>query len=645
MIPDATVERVREAADIVAIVGEHVKLKRSGADHRGPCPFHHGKNPNFSVSARHGTYHCFKCGVKGDVFEFVRQQLGVDFVEAVRIVGGKSGVPVEDVASTYTADAPDPREPIWEANAAAAAYFRRTLLESEEAAGARAYLASREIGDDIAERFQIGYAPARRAMQTHLNVAGYDDARLLDAGLLVQREGETTAFPRLRERIVFPILDPQGRTVGFGGRILTDAEGVAKYLNSPETQVFSKRRLLFNLHTARNAIRKIDAAIVVEGYFDVVRLVAAGVEHVVAGQGTALTPEQADAIARLTKNVFLVYDSDEAGQKATFRAAHELLRVGASVRVVTLPDGQDPDSFVRATGAAGMQSALDSALDVFERQVQILERRGWFADLHRRRRAIDRLLPTIRAASDPLTRDIYVARVAEAAGVDKALILAEVQAGDQRERARARDGAPVRDGTSGRSSAPPAESAESWPRPTMPQRPWQKGRQFRGRRPPDAPLSAPGVPRSARASGVASERALVQVMLHAREFVERIAEQRGPASFRDAPSRAIFTALLERGMNASVESLEAALPAPAVALMQKLLEQRGGDAEQRTEVDGALARLRVRELAERARAIDAEMALATDAEKNELIREKMLIGKEAQALRSAGRPSVGKSQG
>lgn len=641
MIPDATVERVREAADIVSIVGEHVKLKRSGADYRGPCPFHHGKNPNFSVSARHGTYHCFKCGVKGDVFEFVRQQMGVDFVEAVRIVGGKSGVPVEEVASARD-DAPDPREPLWEVNAAAAAFFRRTLLESEEAAAARRYLASREIGDDLAERFQIGYAPARRAMQMHLNVAGYDDARLLDAGLLVQRDGETTVFPRLRDRVVFPILDVQGRTVGFGGRTLAESEGVAKYLNSPETPVFSKRRLLFNLHSARNAIRKADAAIVVEGYFDVVRLVGAGIEHVVAGQGTALTGEQAEAIARLTKNVFLVYDSDDAGQKATFRAAHELLRVGAAVRVVTLPDGQDPDSFVRATGAAGMQSALDAALDVFERQVQILERRGWFADLHRRRRAIDRLLPTIRAASDALTRDLYVARVAEAAGVDKALILAEVSAGEQRDRARGRGPAPARDAGAAPASASPDERAESWPRPTMRTRSAWEIRRF-GRHQADPPLSAPGVPRRVRASGLAAERALVHEMLHARELVERVAEQRAPGSFRDPASRAIFSALLAHA-DASVDALAAALPPPAVRVMEALLEPRGGDAEPRAVVEGALARLRVRELSERLDDIDAATALATDAEKDALIREKMQIGKEVQSLGGAGFRHFGKSR-
>ena len=641
MIPDATVERVREAADIVQIVGEHVKLKRAGGDYRGPCPFHHGKNPNFSVSPRLGTYHCFKCGVKGDVFEFVRQQLGVDFVEAVRIVGGKAGVPVEEVASTYGTGAPDPREPLWEANAAAAAFFRRTLLESDEAAAARQYLASREIGEAIAERFQIGYAPARKSMQMHLNVAGYDDARLLDAGLLVQREGETTALARLRDRIVFPILDVQGRTVGFGGRTLIEASGVAKYLNTPETPVFSKRRLLFNLHSARNAIRKADAAIVVEGYFDVLRMVGAGVEHVVAGQGTALTPEQAESITRLTRNVFLAYDSDEAGLKATFRAAHELLRVGASVRVVTLPEGQDPDSFVRGAGAAGMQRTLDTAIDVFERQVQILERRGWFADLHRRRRALDRLIPTIRAASDPLTRDLYITRLAEAAGVDKALIVAEANALEQRGRVRGR--MPERDAGDGPTGGVPDEAVASWPRPTMRARTAWEVRRF-GKHQVEAPLSAPGVPAHTGATGRKQERTLVHVMLYASDFVQSVAEGRSPESFRDGESRAIFHALLNQGSEASLETLAAELPEPAVQLMQTLAEEPLGDAEPRTLVEGALARLRVRELMERLSVIDGETPLATDAEKDALIREKLTILDEVQSRGGAGFQNWGKSR-
>ena len=211
--------------------------------------------------------------------------------------------------------------------------------------------------------------------------------------------------------------------MGFGGRAMGDEQ--PKYLNSPESPVFQKRRTLYGLHTAKQAMRRAQRAIIVEGYLDAIRLTLAGVEEVVAPLGTALTEEQARLLVRYASEIFLLYDSDEAGQKATFRSGMELLREKAAVRVVTLPDGEDPDSFVRAEGRAAMESQLSQAIDVFDRQVQLLERRGWFSDLRRSRRAVDKLLPTIRAASDPLTRDLYLARLADVTGLDKAALQAE----------------------------------------------------------------------------------------------------------------------------------------------------------------------------------------------------------------------------
>ena len=198
---------------------------------------------------------------------------------------------------------------------------------------------------------------------------------------------------------MFPIYDASGRPSGFGGRLI--GPGEPKYLNSADSPTFTKGRLLYGLNWARHAIRRDERLLLVEGYFDVVRLVLAGIESVVAPLGTALTEEQASMIARQTKNVFLLYDSDTAGQKATFRAGDLLLAQGVSVRVVTLPDGEDPDTFVDTHGGAALETHIDGAVDVFDRKVQILERQGWFADLHKRRRAIDRLLPTIRATADP----------------------------------------------------------------------------------------------------------------------------------------------------------------------------------------------------------------------------------------------------
>ena len=409
MIPDDMVERVREHADIVSIVGELVKLKRVGNSFRGPCPFHQGKDPNFAVSPK-GGYVCFVCHEKGDVFTFVQKRLGLDFVDAVKYVGAKSGVEVKEV-SRDRATGPDPRERFWEINGAAAEFFSRTLWTDDLGAPAREYLATRTMDHDVAERFGLGFAPRDPAlMRTHLETLGYDAASQSEAGLLVVKPDEAPRA-RFRNRLMFPIYDPQNRVIAFGGRVI--GAGEPKYLNSAESPTFQKGSTLYGLNWAKNAIRKDEHVLLVEGYFDCVRLLAAGIESVVAPLGTALTEAQAELLRKYTTTVFLLYDSDKAGLKATFRAGDVLLRQGFKVHVVTLPEGDDPDTFVVRHGRAKLDAQLGQAIDVFERKLQILQRGGWFTDLRRKRVALDRLLPTVRAAADPITRGLYVARAAE----------------------------------------------------------------------------------------------------------------------------------------------------------------------------------------------------------------------------------------
>ncbi|PYP68699.1 MAG: DNA primase [Gemmatimonadetes bacterium] len=409
MIPDEIVDRVRDEADIVEIIGEFVKLKRVGTSFRGPCPFHHGKHDNFSVLPR-GTFNCFVCGEKGNVFTFLQKHLGLDFVEAVKWVGARIGVEVREVSRQQ--EGPDPREPLWEVNAAASEFFRRHLWEEPGGAAARAYVEGRGITREDAERFTLGFAPRDGTpLREHLRSLGFDDGQQLAAGMLVRREGSDELRVRFRHRLMFPIFDLREHVVGFGGRVL--GEGEPKYLNSSESEIFAKRRLLYGLNWAKQSIRKADRLLLVEGYFDLIRLVLAGIDEVVAPLGTALTEAQASLIRKYTKNVFLLYDSDTAGQKATFRAGDELLRNGASVRVVSLPDGEDPDSFVASQGAEGLEREIAQSIDVFDRKIQILERGGWFSDLRHKRQALDKLLPSIRATTDRIMRDLYVARTSE----------------------------------------------------------------------------------------------------------------------------------------------------------------------------------------------------------------------------------------
>jgi DNA primase len=419
LIPDDVIEQVREAADIVGIIGEHVELKRTGSDFRAPCPFHGGTHRNFAVIPRKGMFYCFVCHAGGDVFTFFMKKLGMDYPTAVREVARRVGITIPERGPT----GPDPREPLYSAVAAAADWFARQLLESPEAQVARDYLTTRHLDLETVQPLGLGYAPKTKAFLDAMKGLGVRDEVLLEAGLVAKREDGTFA-PRFRGRLLFPIHDLRGRVVAFGGRIL--GEGEPKYLNSSDTPIFHKGKLLYNLHVAKHAMRKAERAILVEGYFDVLRLSLAGIEEVVAPLGTGLTPDQAQLLQRHAPHVTLLYDSDDAGLRATFRAGDELLREGLRVSVATLPGGEDPDTLVQKQGAAALEGILKDSVDVLERKIQILDRKGFFGTLPGRRRALDRLLPTIRAAKDPITRELYISRAAEAAGVRKDVLEREV---------------------------------------------------------------------------------------------------------------------------------------------------------------------------------------------------------------------------
>ena len=593
MIRDDVVERVREEADIVAIVGEYVKLKRVGNSFRGPCPFHHGKNDNFSVTLR-GGYKCFVCGESGDVFTFVQKHLGLDFVEAVKLVGAKSGVEVHEVARRT--EEKDAREPFWEINAAAADFFRRRLWESPDGESAREYLTSRGLSREDADRFGIGYAPAdRTAMRDSLSSLGFDADRQLASGLLVARENSVEPRSRFRHRLMFPIYDGAGHVVGFGGRVL--GEGEPKYLNSAESEVFAKRRLLYGLNWAKQAIRKADRLIIVEGYFDVIRLMLAGITEAVAPLGTALTEDQAALVRKYTKNVFLLYDSDRAGLKATFRAGDILLAGGSSVRVISLPSGEDPDTFIAKFGAEAFEKAAAASIDVFDRKIQLLERGGWFADLRRKRQALDKLLPTLRVTADALTRDLYVARTSEVAGVSREQLMRELETAPRERRAPAETG------------APPPSAAE----------PVVRRRERRA---------------DHRSIGVRAERELVRLLLAYRRYAEATAERVGADAFTDPVYRAIFTELA-MDSDRPVDELAAVLDEDAVAVVQELMDEPVSFDRIEEAIDANINALLARDIAVRMSEIDRLAPLASDEQKDELNREKTRLAGELRAL---GRP-------
>ena len=494
LIPDDVIEQVRDAADIVGIIGEHVELKRTGSDYRGPCPFHGGAHRNFAVIPKKGMFYCFVCHEAGDVFTFFMKKLGMDYPTAVREVARRVGVTIPERGPT----GPDPREPLFNAVATAADWFARQLRDTAAAEVARQYLTARHVELEQAYQLGLGYAPKDRSFLDAMKGLGLRDEVLLEAGLVVKRD-DGTVGSRFRGRLLFPIHDLRARVVAFGGRIVD--EGEPKYLNSPDTPIFHKGKLLYNLHVAKHAMRKAERAILVEGYFDVLRPVLAGIEEVVAPLGTGLTPEQAQLIKRHAPHVILLYDSDDAGLRATFRAGDELLRERLRVSVATLPPGEDPDTLVSARGATGLEAVLKDAVDVLERKIQILERKGFFGSLPGRRRALDRLLPTIRAASDPITRELYISRTAEVAGVRKDVLEREAKAG-------------MRDAGYGmrETGAAPTHPASRIPHP-------------------DLPASA--------------EKALLLLLLEGEPWKARVLEAVDPEEIEFPAYRAVFEALAE----------------------------------------------------------------------------------------------------
>jgi len=566
LIPDDVIEQVREAADIVGIIGEHVELKRTGADYRAPCPFHGGTHRNFAVIPRKGMYYCFVCHEGGDVFTFFMKKLGMDYPTAVREVARRVGITIPERGPT----GPDPREPLYEAVAAAADWFARQLRESPEAQVARDYLTTRHLDLETVQPLGLGYAPRNKALLDAMKGLGVRDAVLLEAGLLVKRE-DGTLLPRLRGRLLFPIHDLRARVVAFGGRIL--GEGEPKYLNSPDSPVFHKGKLLYNLHVAKHAMRKAERAILVEGYFDVLRLSLAGIEEVVAPLGTALTPDQAQLLQRHAPHVMLLYDSDDAGLRATFRAGDELLRQGLRVSVATLPPGEDPDTLVQKRGAAGLEAILKDAVDPLERKIQILDRKAFFSSLPGRRRALDRLLPTIRAAKDPVTRDLYLARVAEAAGVRAGTLENELVA--------------------------------------LPARPLSVG--------PSAPTAGPQeFPSNA-------EKALLLLMLVSDEWKSRVLAVVDAENFAFSPYRAVFEALAD-GRPDVLDGVSARV---LESLQGETLGDRSADETFEKAIDWIEGDRKTREITR----IKREMTVAPEGDKARLLGEIKTLAAERNAIR------------
>ncbi|MDP2982878.1 MAG: DNA primase [Candidatus Latescibacter sp.] len=407
-------EEVKGRIDIADVIGEYVELKKRGSATIGLCPFHNEKTPSFNVNRAGQFYYCFGCGKGGDVISFLMDITGMSFLEAIEQLTERAGLEMPRKES-FSPGAKEDTDRIIAANLTAAEYFHLSL-SSEEGKAGMDYLLGRGLTPETIRSFRLGFAPEDSAgLIAFARKKTVQPEALEAAGLLVPSKYGGPSYNRFGGRVIFPIIDQAARIIGFGGRILA-GEG-AKYVNSPESPVYHKSRVLFGLYQAKAAIKKLRTAVVVEGYMDVISLHQAGITHAIASSGTSFTTEQGRIIARLARSALLLFDGDSAGLSAAVRGVDNLLATDLSIGVVVLPEGHDPDSYVREYGAEALQKYLEHPLDIWEFKLQALKRDA--ADVKDKIKLAGEIADSISLIPDELKRDIYINDLSFKIGVDR----------------------------------------------------------------------------------------------------------------------------------------------------------------------------------------------------------------------------------
>jgi DNA primase len=436
-------ETVKQQADIVRIVGDYVKLKKAGAqNYSGLCPFHNEKTPSFSVHATRQFFHCFGCGVSGDVFSFVQKIENVTFPEAVRAVAQKLGIALPKMEYSSPAEARDAklRTVLLEIQERACGFFQE-CLRRPEGARAREYLTGRGLSEEMIREFRIGYAPDSGFLLKDRLKGEFDEEVLRESGLFSWKEGSqhepttddqrpTTAsmYSKFRNRVMFPIANESGRVIAFTGRTLaSDEKAGPKYLNSPETAIYSKSKVLFNLDHAKEAMRKLDYAILVEGQMDCISVYAAGFHNVIASSGTAFTELQARLLGRFSKNVVVNFDPDTAGAKATERTLGLLVQEEFQIKVLTLEAGFDPDLFIRRKGKDAYAEALRNSQPYFTYLIDRARAQFPIRSGEGKVKAVNYLLPHIQQVPSRIVRDELTREIAQKLNIDSAVLRQELK--------------------------------------------------------------------------------------------------------------------------------------------------------------------------------------------------------------------------
>jgi len=423
LIPQDIIDRILDANDIAEIISGYIPLKRAGRNFKALCPFHHEKTPSFTVSPDRQIYHCFGCGAGGNVFSFLMKYERMEFPEAVEMLAKKVGIsiPKTEPQEKNTGVA----EKLFSINELASKFYHDILFNSKEAGSIRTYLEKRGISSETAKKFRLGFAPDKwDTLINYLRQKNFSLSLIDKTGLISSREDSSGYYDRFRDRIIFPIFDIKDRIVGFGARVTKDT--LPKYINSPETPIYVKGKNLFGLNFTKDEIRKQDSVVIVEGYLDFIIPYQSGIHNIVASLGTALTIEQIRILKRYTQNAIVLFDPDQAGEIATLRSLDLFLSLDMNVKLVTLPKGFDPDSFVREKGADKLKELINEAVDLFDYKLNLLKARYDIRKAQGKAKIAEEMLSTISKIKNEVLKESYLKKLSDILSVGENSLLKEL---------------------------------------------------------------------------------------------------------------------------------------------------------------------------------------------------------------------------
>jgi DNA primase len=421
------IEQVRFNNDIIDIISDYTRLEHSGKSYKGLCPFHDENTPSFFVNPEQQLYYCFGCGVGGDIFNFIMGVEGIDFREAVKSLANRAGLSLpEHKANPQAKEKFDKKKKLLQIHELTARFYNYLLTSSDIGENGNNYLKQRGFGNDIVEEFQLGFAPDRwEALYRFLKNKGYSDKLLLESGLILARKNNTGYYDRFRNRVIFTISNHQGQVIGFGGRIIEDVNQ-PKYLNSPDTIIFDKSKNLYGLNLAKKFIQQSNQAIIVEGYTDVITAYQYGIKNVVASLGTSLTSEQAKLLKRYANTVYIAYDSDTAGAKATLRGLDILKEEGLEVKVIILPKDLDPDEFIKAEGKEGFAKSQSQAETLIDFKISNILRGRSLEDVDDKIIAVKEIVAVLAKVKNKVELDEYCKKISERLRTSEGVLRKEI---------------------------------------------------------------------------------------------------------------------------------------------------------------------------------------------------------------------------